>query len=93
MTAISCRFGVRGPLLERVPVHAPQHRRHTFILKNACASFEKNRESVTKAQKAPDLGLLKRDDERGFFQKKTSDQRCENLPAPAICNLLVFGAG
>ena len=56
-----CRFGVRGPLLERVPVHAPQCRGHAFILKNACASFEKNRKSVTKSQKAPDLGLLKRD--------------------------------
>ena len=54
---------MRGPLLERVPVHVPQCRGHAFILKNACASFEKNRKSVTnyKSQKAPDLGLLKRD--------------------------------
>ena len=52
-------FGVHGPLLERVPVHAPQYRGHTFILKKACASFEKNRKSVTKAQKASELGLLK----------------------------------
>ena len=26
-------FGVRGSLFERVPVHAPQHAGHTFILK------------------------------------------------------------
>ena len=54
LTAISHGFRVRGPLLERVPVHAPEHRGHAFILKNACASFGKNRKSVTKAQKAPD---------------------------------------
>ena len=50
LTAISCRFGVRGPLLERVPVHAPQCRGHNFILKNDFASFEENRTSVTKAR-------------------------------------------
>ena len=50
LTAISCRFGVRGPLLERVPVHAPQYRGHTLILKNDSTSFEKNKKSVTKAR-------------------------------------------
>jgi hypothetical protein len=48
--AISCRFGVRGPLLERVPVHAPQYRGHTLVLKNDYTSFQKNRKSVTKAR-------------------------------------------
>ena len=51
LIAISCRFGVRGPLLERVPVHAPQYRGHTLVLKNDYTSFQKNRKSVTKAQK------------------------------------------
>ena len=37
-----------GPLLERVPVHAPQYRAHTFILKHAFAYFE-NRKSATMA--------------------------------------------
>ena len=45
------RFGVRGPVLDRVTVHAPECRGHTFNLKNACASCGKNRKSVTKAQK------------------------------------------
>ena len=49
LSAIYCRFGVRCPLLERVPVHAPQYRGHTLFLKNDSTSFEKNRESVTKA--------------------------------------------
>ena len=49
---------MRGPLLERVSVHVPQCRGHNFILKNVCASFGKNRKSVTKAHKSPDSGLL-----------------------------------
>ena len=37
--------------MERVAVHVPQYRGHTFVLKNSSTSFEKNRKSVTKAQK------------------------------------------
>ena len=44
----SYRFGVRGALLEHVPVHAPQHREHILILKTN-DSFVKNGKSVTKA--------------------------------------------
>ena len=52
------RVRVRGPLdlLERARTAMW---RAFFYSKKSCTSFEKNRKSVTKAQKAPDLGLLK----------------------------------